>query len=98
MQVPGTVELTDTGVRLRCKVIPKSSHTGWGGIRDGRILVRVAAAPSDGKANEAMLRFIGKAFDTPMSRIRIERGASIRLKTIFITNPGRIPRCLNPAP
>lgn len=47
--------------RLRLRVQPRASRTELVGIdSDGRLRVRVKAAPVDGAANKELLRFLGK--------------------------------------
>ena len=53
---------------------------GW--TDDGTLRVRVAAAPSDGKANEAVARLLARAAGVPISRVRIVSGASSRTKLV----------------
>ena len=42
-------------IRLEIKAIPGASKTELAGIKDGRLRIRLAAAPEDGKANAEML-------------------------------------------
>ena len=53
---------------------------GW--TDDGTLRVRVAAAPADGKANEAVARLLARAAGVPISRVRIVSGASSRTKLV----------------
>ena len=50
----------------------------------GAIRVMLQAPPVDGRANEALVRFLGEFFDLPQSRISILRGHSARIKIIEI--------------
>jgi uncharacterized protein len=63
---------------------PKSSKNEIvGPYRDG-IKVRVTAPPVEGKANEALLRFLAKEFGVPSSCIEIIKGHHSREKTLRI--------------
>jgi uncharacterized protein YggU (UPF0235/DUF167 family) len=53
---------------------------GW--TDDGILRVKVAAAPADGKANEAVARVMARAAGVPISHVRIVSGASSRTKVI----------------
>jgi uncharacterized protein (TIGR00251 family) len=54
-----------------------------GPYRDG-IKVRVTAAPVEGKANEALLRFLAKESEVTLSSVEIVRGHRSREKTVRI--------------
>ena len=49
------VRATPDGISLLVKVIPRAGVTTFAGIRDGRLLVRLAAAPVDDAANDALI-------------------------------------------
>jgi hypothetical protein len=51
-------------------------------------VVRVAAAPVDGEANEALLRLLGRALGLPPSALRIRHGAGGREKLVSVTGLG----------
>jgi uncharacterized protein len=74
---------------LPIRVTPKSSKSGIGGWRastDGReeLEVRVAEAPSDGAANDAVLKLLAKALGVSRSELSIISGAASRHKRIAI--------------
>lgn len=73
------------GVRIDIRVIPRSTKNGIDGVRDGRILVRVTAAPVEGAANDAVVATIAAALDLPRRAVRVVHGNSSRNKTIEIT-------------
>ena len=66
------------------KAFPGSSKTEISGIRDGRLCVRVAAAPQDGKANETLCGFLSKLLECPKRDIKIIKGEKTKLKTVSI--------------
>jgi len=69
---------------LKVYVQPRSSKNEIvGPYRDG-IKVRVTAAPVEGRANEALLRFLAKEFGVTPSSIEILRGHRSREKIIRI--------------
>jgi uncharacterized protein len=55
-----------------------------GGERQGALLVRLSAAPVDGKANEALIRVLGLALGVPPTCITILRGTGARDKVVRI--------------
>lgn len=71
--------------RLALKVTPKARVEGIEGMNDaGELVVKVRAVPEDGRANEAVIALISKAFAIPKSRLEITRGATGRHKVISL--------------
>lgn len=64
--------------------IPKSSQNKVDGVRNAALLIRIQAAPEDGKANKAIINVLSKALKLPKSDIRIEHGHTNRHKTVSI--------------
>jgi uncharacterized protein YggU (UPF0235/DUF167 family) len=54
------------------------------GERDGSIVIRVTAPPVDGKANDALCRFIAKQARIAPSRVTVIRGHGAREKTVDV--------------
>lgn len=68
---------------LEVRVIPRAGRAGFAGLRDGALLVRLAAAPVDGAANDELIALIAKALRIPKRDITIvagERGRSKRIR------------------
>ena len=55
-----------------------------GGERNGALIVRVTAAPVEGKANRALLAVLARALDLPASSIELVHGAAGRDKVVRI--------------
>jgi len=74
---------------LKVYLQPKSSKNEMvGPYRDG-IKVKVTAPPIEGKANEALIRFLAKEFRISPSCIEIIRGHRSREKTLRISGVAR---------
>ena len=71
-----------SGSRLELRVMPRSPRTELAGIRDGRLVVRVTAAPVDDAANEAVVRALADVLNVPRASIRLVNGAHTRNKTV----------------
>ncbi len=72
---------------LKVYLQPKSSKNEvLGPYRDG-IKIKVTASPVEGKANEALLRFLAKELGISISRIEILKGHHSREKILRISNP-----------
>lgn len=73
-----------TDVVIDVRVIPRAKHTHLDGERDGAILVRLAAPPVDGAANEALITFLASTIGVPRRNIRIISGERGRRKRVAI--------------
>jgi hypothetical protein len=74
---------------LAVRVTPRSARPGVGGWREGadgreELEIRVAAAPTDGAANDAVLRLLASALGVSRSELSIISGAASRHKRIAI--------------
>jgi uncharacterized protein YggU (UPF0235/DUF167 family) len=77
------------GFRLRVRLTPKSSSDGVDGPgtdASGAVFLkaRVRAAPEKGAANAALEALLAKALHVPKSAVRVEKGATGRLKIVAI--------------
>lgn len=77
------------GVSLHVRLTPKGGRDAADSIEtmsDGRAVlkIRVRAAPTDGEANDALLRFLAKAIGVPLRDLTIAAGATSRIKRIAI--------------
>ncbi len=77
------------GVALAVRLTPKGGRDSIDGIEqlaDGSSVLkaRVRAAPSEGEANDALVRLIAKAVGVPPRDVRLSAGATSRLKRLTI--------------
>ena len=75
---------TPEGVSLAVKVIPRAGVTRVAGIRQGRLLIRLAAAPVDGAANDALIAFLCGILNVPARNITVVAGLHSRNKLVAI--------------
>jgi uncharacterized protein YggU (UPF0235/DUF167 family) len=73
------------GASLLVRVIPRAGVTKISGIRDGRLLVRLAAAPVDGAANDALVALLSKSLGVPARHIAVTAGQRSRNKRITLS-------------
>lgn len=83
-------------MKLVISVIPNarsSEIVGWEeDPRSGRVLkVRIAAPPTEGKANAAARQFLAKSLGLPKSAVILEKGSTSRLKIFTIPDGSRLP-------
>ena len=74
---------------LEIRVIPRAGRTGFAGLRDGALLVRLAAAPVDGAANDELIALIAKTLRIPKRDVTIVSGERSRSKRIRIAGIDR---------
>jgi uncharacterized protein len=75
---------TPDGVSLTVRVIPRAVVTRIAGTREGRLLIRLSAAPVDGAANDALIIFLAGILKVPRRHIRVIAGAQNRNKLVVI--------------
>lgn len=73
------------GASLSVRVIPRAGVTKIAGIRDGRLLLRLAAAPVDGAANEALIALLSESLGIPARSIAVAAGQRDRNKRIVLS-------------
>jgi uncharacterized protein (TIGR00251 family) len=71
-------------VRLAVRVTPRGGRDAVEGVAGDRLVVRVAAAPVDGKANAAVERLVAKTLGVPKGRVAVVSGAKSREKTLRV--------------
>lgn len=69
--------------------MPRAGRSGFAGLRDGALLVRLAAAPVDGAANEELITLLSKTLKIPKRDITIVAGERSRAKRIRIAGMDR---------
>jgi uncharacterized protein (TIGR00251 family) len=81
---PGPLRSGGAGLLLDVKAIPSASRTEFVDVRDGRLRVRIAAAPEDGKANRELCAAVAAALGCAKSAVRLASGEKSRLKTLSL--------------
>ncbi len=70
-------------VRFAVRLTPRGGRDAIDGVgEDGVLRVRVAAAPVEGAANEALCRLLARALGVAPGEVRIVGGASGRRKLV----------------
>ena len=65
-------------------MIPRAGRSGFGGLRDGALVVRLAAAPADGAANDELIALLAGTLRIPKRDITIASGERARAKRVRI--------------
>lgn len=89
MTLPHAWSPVPGGVRLRVRVTPRGGRDaveGIGADADAapHLKIRVAAAPVDGDANDAVEKLLAKWLGVPRSKVEVVGGETVRLKTVMI--------------
>ena len=80
------LEISESGgaVLLPLKIVPGAQRTKFLGEWQGRARIAVAAAPEKGKANQAVVEFLGSLLEINRCQISVIHGLASPLKTIRI--------------
>ena len=79
---------------LEVRLQPRASGDTVVGVEEGRLRIRVCAAPVDNAANEAMIALLAKELGVAKSRVRLLAGAKGRNKRVAVDAPRRRPTWL----
>ena len=74
----------ETDLTLKVRVVPRAGRTSFAGRRGDAVVVRLAAAPVDGAANDALLAFLSASLHCPRRDLAIVSGEKSRDKRIRI--------------
>ncbi|MBI4274900.1 MAG: DUF167 domain-containing protein [Rhizobiales bacterium] len=82
-----------SGLILTVRLTPKGGRDAIDGVErlaDERAVLkaRVRAAPSEGEANDALIRLIAKSLDVPPRNISVAAGATTRTKRLNVAGDG----------
>ena len=72
------------GVELHISVVPNAKRTEAVGLHDGALRLRLHAPPVGGKANDALLRWLGERLVLGRSDVELVRGHAARRKTVLL--------------
>jgi uncharacterized protein len=71
------------GIRIAIKAVPGASRDQIAGPLGDRLKVKVAAAPEDGKANDAICRLLARTLGLAPRSVEVESGHSRPEKLIL---------------
>jgi uncharacterized protein len=72
-------------VLVNVKAMPGSQHSEIEGLRGDEIIVRIAAQPEKGKANEELVRLFAKTLGCSKSEVELVRGETTRRKIVRLS-------------
>ena len=74
----------DGRITLTLHIQPGAKKTEFAGRHGDALKIRLAAPPVDGKANEALIRFIGETLGLPRAAVSLKSGQTSRRKVLEI--------------
>ena len=61
---------------------PRASQIEWAGRHNGRIRLRVTAAPVENQADRECVKFFSKSLNTTKTNVKLVRAQTSRFKTV----------------
>lgn len=83
------MSISGSGAKIPLRVYPNAVRDEVLGFTDGVLLVKVAAPPIKGKANDRLLAFLSRLLGVSKSRVSIIKGHTSRNKLIAIDGLSR---------
>jgi len=71
-------------ITLILHVQPGAKKTSVAGLHGDALKIRLAAPPIEGRANEALLRFIADTFKVPLRNVELKQGEQSRHKRLEV--------------
>jgi len=78
------IQASESGFRLRLRVLPRASKSELAGIRGDALCIRLTAPPVEGAANQALLRFLAERLGVSPAAVRIITGLTSRQKLVEV--------------
>lgn len=75
---------TGDGLRLAVQISPNAKRTEVIGEAEAALKIKLHAPPVDGKANEALIRYLADRLDVPKSAVTITHGHTNKRKLIEV--------------
>lgn len=84
-------------VILNLYIQPSAKHTEISGFHGDALKIRLASQPVDGRANEALLKYVAQLFGVPVRQVELKRGDKSRHKILIVKGSKINPESLNRA-
>ena len=72
-------------ITLTLHVQPGAKRNEIAGLHGAALKIRLAAPPVEGRANEALLKFIAEIFAVPLRQVKLKQGAQSRHKVVAVS-------------
>ncbi|MBL8430404.1 MAG: YggU family protein [Dechloromonas sp.] len=74
----------DGRITLTLHIQPGARKTEFAGLHGDALKIRLAAPPVDGKANEALIKFVAETLNLPKSAVSLKSGQTSRRKVLEV--------------
>lgn len=81
-------------VTLTLHIQPGAKRSEIAGLHGDALKIRLAAPPVEGRANEALLKFIAELFGVPVRQVELKQGGQSRHKVVAVTGSKTEPESL----
>jgi uncharacterized protein len=71
-------------ITLTLHIQPGAKQTAVAGLHGDALKIRLSAPPVEGRANEALLKFIADFFEVPLRAVKLKQGEQSRHKRVEI--------------
>lgn len=83
-------------ITLTLHVQPGAKRSEIAGLHGDSLKIRLAAPPIEGRANEALLKFIASVFAVPLRNVELHHGCQSRHKVVAVAGSRIEPESLIP--
>ena len=80
------------GVRISVQVQPNAKKTEVTGVLDDALKLKLQAQPIEGKANDALVRYLADALSVPKSAVAITHGQASKRKLVEVKSGSLTPQ------
>jgi len=77
-------QTADGRITLTLHIQPGAKKTEFAGLHGDALKIRLAAPPVDGKANEALVKFVAETLKLPRSAVSLKSGQTSRRKVLEV--------------
>ena len=73
-------------ITLMVYVQPGAKHNEIAGFHGNELKIRLKSPPIDGRANEALKKYMSLIFEVPLRQVELKKGDKSRHKTVVVMN------------
>ena len=81
-------------VTLTLHVQPGAKRSEINGLHGEALKIRLAAPPIDGRANEALIKYLAELFEVPQRQVELKQGGQSRHKVVAVSGSRIAPESL----
>lgn len=84
-------------ITLTLHVQPGAKRSEIAGLHGDALKIRLAAPPIEGRANDALLKFLAGLFGVPLRQVELKQGGQSRHKVIMVQGSRVAPESILPS-